>query len=808
MSCNYIFGNILNNCFGKIPENFYSDNNDNIYRKCYDTCKTCNQTGNEINNNCNICINNYTFIHESFIPKHNCYLNCSYFYYFDENGKYNCTESDLCPLQYNKKIIEKKKCIDECINDDLYIYEYKYICLKECPLALKLYEDEKKCLNECYPYQFEYNNSCYNDCPNNTYRIFQNRNICANIIPENYYFDNNDNIYKECYNTCKKCNQSGNETNNNCNECKENYKFLNDSSAKQNNCYKNCEFNYFFNENSQYNCTESNLCPSQFSKLITQWKKCIDVCKNEDKGYIYVYNNNCLKKCPENMKIYEEEKECLNECYSYQFEYNNYCYNDCPKDKYKLFRNRNNCDECIPNYKFLNDRNSKLKNCYQNCNLYYFFDEAKQYFCTFSCPIKYEKLIESKGKCVDDCKNDEEYIYEFNNYCFKECPENTKIYLEEKQCLENCKSNQIEYKMRCYNELPNDTYNLFENGNIVMNNGTNFEDILNNIILSAYTAEEGKSLVIQRPDEVVYHVTNSKNELKLLKNLSNNINNISIIDLGDCEAILRKEYHINENDSLIFIKNEYKSTKVSEKKVEFEVYEPYNKTKLNLSICDETSINLYIPMELSEINKQIYEQMKESGYDMFNLDGPFYQDVCTPFDSPNGTDILLSDRIDYIYNNDDTACQSNCEFSHYSIESKYINCSCSTKKDSNDGNKKTDKFTAKKIYESFYDILKYSNYDIIKCFNIIADLKIITINIGSLIVISYFFCYLICLFIFIFRGIIPLKIKLRFELNKTKVINNLDFKLNIKNLLNPPIKKNKIHKLVLREDVERKNQVI
>ena len=31
--------------------------------------------------------------------------------------------------------------------------------------------------------------------------------------------DNNDNIYKECYNNCKKCSKLGNETINNCDEC-------------------------------------------------------------------------------------------------------------------------------------------------------------------------------------------------------------------------------------------------------------------------------------------------------------------------------------------------------------------------------------------------------------------------------------------------------------------------------------------------------------------------------------------------------------------------------------------------------------
>ena len=208
---------------------------------------------------------------------------------------------------------------------------------------------------------------------------------------------------------------------------------------------------------------------------------------------------------------------------------------------------------------------------------------------------------------------------------------------------------------------------MFQSGDIFINNISNFDDILNDIILDAYSPEEGNSVVIKRPDNTVYHVTNTKTELELLKNKSNNLyieitthkkqneilngtipneKNLSIIDLGECESILKQRYNISESVSLILIKNEQKTTKASEKKFNFDVYEPYNKTKLNISICDETSINLYIPVELSQENKKIYEQMKESGYDMFNIEDPFYQDICIPFDSTNGTDILLSDRVD------------------------------------------------------------------------------------------------------------------------------------------------------------------
>ena len=148
--------------------------------------------------------------------------------------------------------------------------------------------------------------------------------------------------------------------------------------------------------------------------------------------------------------------------------------------------------------------------------------------------------------------------------------------------------------------------------------------------------------------------------------------------MGECDTILRRKYPINDNDSFIIIKNEISSNKPSQKNLNFEVYEPYSKQKLNLSLCDSTPINIYFPMELSKSTKQLYDQMKESGYDMFNINDPFYHDICTPFDSPHGTDILITDRINYIYNNDDTRCQSNCNFSYYSVETQYMECSCST----------------------------------------------------------------------------------------------------------------------------------
>ena len=83
-------------------------------------------------------------------------------------------------------------------------------------------------------YKFEYNNKCYQECPNGMSQIKTDKYICSNSAPENYYLDNNDNIYKECYSLCTKCRNAGDSSNHNCDSCKEGYTFINDSQAIKN----------------------------------------------------------------------------------------------------------------------------------------------------------------------------------------------------------------------------------------------------------------------------------------------------------------------------------------------------------------------------------------------------------------------------------------------------------------------------------------------------------------------------------------------------------------------------------------------
>ena len=212
-----------------------------------------------------------------------------------------------------------------------------------------------------------------------------------------------------------------------------------------------------------------------------------------------------------------------------------------------------------------------------------------------------------------------------------------------------------------------------------------------------------------------------------------------------------------------------------------------------MSVCDEEKVNVYFPIQLSDEAKETYEKMKSLGYNMFDINDPFYQDICTPFKTKNNTDIPLSARKDYIYNNEDSKCQSNCELASYLPNSLYINCTCSVKEEKKE---EEQKFNGKKIYESFYDVLKYANFKILKCLNLTFNKNVFKHNFGNTIILSVFTIYFICLISYLIKGIEPLKSQIK-EINVKPQEKNDD---NNKIIINNAKIKNKINNNNIRKN--------
>ena len=152
-------------CFNFTPEGYAFE--EGFYKPCYQTCKSCSLIGNKTDNKCDECISNHAFIfHEK---NKNCYEKCPFYYYFDSKDNYFCTDNDACPDGY-KLIKYKNKCINNCSNEDLYRYEY--------------------------------NNSCYETCPNNTNNSLTDIFICEKIehnLLENHSSNFYTNIFSSIY---------------------------------------------------------------------------------------------------------------------------------------------------------------------------------------------------------------------------------------------------------------------------------------------------------------------------------------------------------------------------------------------------------------------------------------------------------------------------------------------------------------------------------------------------------------------------------------------------------------------------------
>ena len=121
-------------------------------------------------------------------------------------------------------------------------------------------------------------------------------------------------------------------------------------------------------------------------------------------------------------------------------------------------------------------------------------------------------------------------------------------------------------------------------------------DILNGNmeeLINAEVFELNRDLIVSNK-KLLYQITSSYNQ-KSNKNV-----NISTIKLGECENILKRYYHLND-DYLIIFKIEIIVEGFLIPIIEYEVYHSDIKEKLNLKLCNQTKINTLHSVSINEI---------------------------------------------------------------------------------------------------------------------------------------------------------------------------------------------------------------
>ena len=300
-------------------------------------------------------------------------------------------------------------------------------------------------------------------------------------------------------------------------------------------------------------------------------------------------------------------------------------------------------------------------------------------------------------------------------------------------------------------------------GKITLNQ---INEIKNDLLNQTYI--KNKTNTIIKTENVVIQLSKS-DELK-----NSDIPDVSNIDLGKCENLLKKEHNIPESESLIIFKADIKSKDLLATYVQYEVYNPINLEPLNLDICNNIQITINVPVKLDETMESIYDSLSESGYNLFNENDSFYQDICATYTTINGTDIILADRKKDIYTTSQSIsmCQTGCQLKTYNSTTKKANCDCSIRQNEVKDLDIDNLFDKNEISDNFYKTLANSNFQVLKCYKLIILNDMIKKNIGEILMTIIF----IILSIFLIISCVSHNHKIKSYINI--ILHNNKFKRN------------------------------
>ena len=285
-------------------------------------------------------------------------------------------------------------------------------------------------------------------------------------------------------------------------------------------------------------------------------------------------------------------------------------------------------------------------------------------------------------------------------------------------------------------------------------------------ILNNETYHKENRIIIT--DNIAFQITTLDNQG------SNEYSNLSSVDLGECEQTLMKKCSVPEGESLIIYKTDIKSDNLMTTYVLYEIYHPITLEKLDLKLCLEDTISITVPVNLNNETLNLIQSLNNSGYNIFNTSDSFYNDICTPYTTINGTDINLNDRQHII---EDTGgsldlCQTGCELIYFNASNQKVICDCDLQSSTSINNIDEIKFTSN-LVENLFIGLKYSNYLVLQCYKLLLNFQNLKLNYGFIIMAVIIVALIVLLFIYLIKGRKKIEYYLESILkNKLVYVNN------------------------------------
>ena len=514
---------------------------------------------------------------------------------------------------------------------------------------------------------------------------------------------------------------------------------------------------------------------------------------NMDKGFYFFnlksFNNNNKNKCYNKNEL-PKNIYFNNLTFSYEL-----CYKTCRTCEEEGNELDNNCLTCIFNYIKEQKKNT---NCVPDCKYLFYYDSFNQYICTEDeqCPNDASLIVRIKDKCVNKCSNDDTNKYQYNGECLSSCPLNTEA--------------------KNYNICQISDISICSTSDYILNLEENINQ--ENVLIAAKNYANEFYYTIN-------HITRFLSEnftLVLYKNSScvDTLNlNTTKIEYDSCIQQLKKDNDIEQNKEIIVAVIDIVSG--DNPITSFGFFDSESGEKLDASkSCSDKNVIMYESILNLLNDPTALKLLQEQKINIFDLNDKFYRDICFHFESPNGKDATLQDRIRTFFPNI-TLCDEGCKNKGINISTLRAECEC-TFQDllSNDlfnndiiGDNVLIKETLKELIEMASNL----NLEVLTCYKDVFSFKYFKKNIGGFIILILILSQIIS-FLYFYLISYKLLIRYMYSLTEKYIISKKTNKLNSNNnnnnnkiIKNPPKKKdekatNKLHERSTKKNNTKRNK--
>ena len=723
-----------------------------VWTCCDPHCASCHLRNTTDNDNCDTCKTSegfFFYLNQTTaggIPG-NCHESCV------GEGCYQCKDEGMekmCPCLDHCKVCKNKDTCDECWRTWL-LHPEKTSCDGDCDYCYTPYfekpetKENGRCVNcktDFDPPQYTFNGKCYTKKPTFQYKAikpvnerYDNKTFIIKTVDREYHvIDEKCNLLTGCKEGCKKCDKLESDR---CTECEDGY-YKEDGKEGTFECYskKVCRGNFPYPHDKVDDESEIKIRIGGVDYIEEDGTLVCLNCKyrnesfrqpedeywcgpNRSMTYVDIEPYNKLSKCYVRCKTCDKAGyECAMACTSCR---DSKYYDLIKYDKThgQCYRKQHKCG-IYPywhNYELAEDEDD----CGEDCDVCLY---------NFQCPKEFPYFKFETHECVEFCpatdvlagncnvNSSAVLLYLLKNPFGLRNPYeklNREIYLHQLIASDIGK-----YLQKVYPEI--DLTNIFN----YIGCG------------KVYNLPESKIIV---GNNISIELTSVKLELEKIADYLNGGNPPSErpytptgLDLSACENILKKKYNLPAEEDLVIVKADFpvllKDANITYQELfgnnpDYQIFSISLGAFLPLSACSESEDEggysvVYNPFQNTHIIESFQSKIGvvvSNGYDIFNANSPFYNDVCTPFTNENGNDVLLDARRQDYFEENINLCDKGCAFIGYNTNSKTYICKCNIKSTpGEDTGEFKGEIVERVMPENFKDLIsRRSNIAVFKC---------------------------------------------------------------------------------------------